>query len=140
MKVTQTRTGTGPGQRRPIGGGSGGSSSSGFAKHVEAGGVRPPGLAAPGPLAVLGSVLAVQAVPPGGAERERVLRRGHHLLDQLEELRIALLEGRVAAPVVRRLADLLDAAGPAVEDPGLRAVLEQVELRAAVELAKRQRD
>lgn len=138
MKVTHTGAGTGPGQRRRIGA-AGGSSSTGFAKHVETSGTRPPGLAAPGLLAALGSVLAVQAVPPGGAERERGLRRGYSLLDQLEELRIALLEGRLATPAVRRLANLLAAERPAIDDPQLLAVLDQVELRAAVELAKRQR-
>jgi hypothetical protein len=138
MKVTYTGPSTGPGRRRRIGA-AGGSGSAGFAKHVETSGARPPGLAAPGLLAALGGVLAVQAVPPGGAERARLLRRSYSLLDQLEELRIALLEGRLAAAAVRRLADLLDAERPAIDDPQLRAVLDQVELRAAVELAKRQR-
>ena len=70
-------------------------------------------------------------------------RVGHgptHQLDELHELRIGLIDGWVSEAQLRRLADTLAVVRAPIEDPGLESVLEEVEVRAAVELAKRGRD
>ena len=82
------------------------------------------------------ALLAVQEVTndpetPGGGRR-----RGEVLLDHLEDLRVALLGGRLPVAMVERLAALVAQRRDRVDDPDLAAVLDDIELRAAVELAK----
>jgi hypothetical protein len=48
------------------------------------------------------------------------------------------LEGTLPEASIRRLAALLQADRPSVSEENLLAVLDEIELRAAVELAKRQ--
>ena len=137
------RAPAGPDRRRKT---SGATDSPGraFAGHVGAGhvgaghvGARPrrTGPAAT-PLAALDGVLAAQEVPDAAGERRRASRHGHGLLDELQALQIGMVEGWVSEAALHRLAGLLDRLRPAVTDPELAAVLEEIELRAAVELAK----
>ena len=124
-------------------GGGGAAGGAGFAPRT--GGERPApaggGGVAPGaPLTALGALLAAQEVPEvGGGGRRRAARRGHDLLDRLDELRLALLEGGVPEPTLRRLVALLEERAGPVDDPRLGAVLHEIEVRAAVELAKLER-
>jgi hypothetical protein len=60
------------------------------------------------------------------------------LLDELNQIRIGLMEGGWPAASIRRLTGLLQAERSSVAEAGLNAVLDEIELRAAVELAKRQ--
>jgi hypothetical protein len=88
----------------------------------------------------LGTVLAAQAAEDGAAERRRALTRGRSLLDELDLIRIGLLDGALPAAAIRRLNRLLRADRASLADAKLNAVLVEIELRAAVELAKRQQD
>ncbi|HET6522703.1 MAG TPA: flagellar assembly protein FliX, partial [Geminicoccaceae bacterium] len=99
------------------------------------------GMAPGAPLTALGALLAAQEVPEvgGGGGRRRAARRGHDLLDRLDELRLALLEGGVPEPTLRRIVALLEERAGPVDDPRLGAVLHEIEVRAAVELAKLER-
>jgi hypothetical protein len=85
-------------------------------------------------------VLAAQAAQDGAGERRRALTRGRSLLDELDLIRIGLLDGALPAATIRRLSGLLQAERCSVADAGLSAVLDEIELRAAVELAKRRQD
>ena len=88
------------------------------------------------PLATLDAILALQGEHEDPRERRRrSAGRGQNLLDALDELKVALLGGRVSAHDLGRIAARLkeiEASG----DPGLDAVLAQIDLRAKVELAK----
>ena len=88
------------------------------------------------PAAGLGGLLAVQEVGDATAERRRALAHGFNLLDRLDELRVALLTGRLDRDALTNLAQGVKSARSSVDDPGLAAVLDEIELRAAVELAK----
>jgi hypothetical protein len=88
----------------------------------------------------LGAVLVAQAADDGAGERPRALTRGRTLLDELDLIRIGLLDGALPAATIRRLSGLLEADRGSVADAGLSAVLDEIELRAAVELAKRQQE
>ena len=136
MKVAQTRPSTGPTHGRRVAPGRSG--ATGFAGHVQAPQTGPAGVAAPSPLAALGTVLAAQEAQDGPGGRRRALLRGHDLLDELNQIRIGLLEGGSPVASIRRLAGLLQADRSSVADARLNAVLDEIELRAAVELAKRQ--
>ena len=89
-------------------------------------------------LAALGGLLALQELPDAAERRRRGLRRGHILLDRLEELRLALLDGRLPEATLGALqAGLVDRGQ--LDEPRLTALLEEIELRVAVELAKLER-
>ena len=108
------------------------------AAHVQAPQTGPAGVAAPSPLAALSTVLAAQEAQDRAGAQRRALTRGRSLLDELDQIRVGLLEGTLPEASIRRLAGLLQADRPAVAEARLEAVLEDIELRAAVELAKRQ--
>ena len=80
--------------------------------------------------------MALQAVPDATERRRRSARRGGRLLDGLAEIQLALLDGALSASVLTSLGAELRMAREATDDPGLESVLAQIELRAAVELAK----
>lgn len=101
-----------------------------------AGPSRPTSAAAAAGLATVDALLALQGEESPAERRRRHARRGHDLLDGLDRLKAALLAGRVPAEALARLAERLALAQGSSGDPGLDAVVDQIALRAAVELAK----
>jgi hypothetical protein len=86
-------------------------------------------------------MLAVQALAAAEEGRRRSIRRGAALLATLDELQAALLEdGAAPEPIATRLARQLSKREPVEEDPDLTAILDAIELRAQVEIAKIERD
>jgi hypothetical protein len=112
------------------------SESGGFAREL--GGETPAG----GPVsgaAGLGSVdalLALQEVPDSLTPDGKARRRAEALLDELDQLRLDLLTGALPQARLERLATLAAVQRERIDDPRLAQVIEEVELRAAVELAK----
>jgi hypothetical protein len=99
--------------------------------------------AAPAPVAA--------AAPPGGIEGLFALQevsdptadsqaaaRGGEILDRLDELRRGLLLGQISPDRLAQLARLSRDASRQASDPRLKEVLDEIELRAEVELAKLQ--
>ncbi|MFC0241600.1 flagellar assembly protein FliX [Rhodopseudomonas telluris] len=90
------------------------------------------------PLAPTGleALLAMQGVEDATERRKRSVARGRSALDVLDDLKIGLLAGTFNPATVARLraaaAELKTSSG----DPGLDAVLSEIELRVEVELAK----
>lgn len=82
------------------------------------------------------ALLALQAVDEVGERRRRALRRGSVLLDQLDALKLALVSGQPTAAALGRLGQAVAQARDTVDDAGLTEVLDHIETRAAVELAK----
>jgi hypothetical protein len=80
--------------------------------------------------------MALQGVESATERRRRAVRRGGTLLDRLEELKLALLSGEAGEATLERLSRSLREDRPEDPDPVLTGVLEQIDLRAAVELAK----
>ena len=72
-------------------------------------------------------------------KRRRALQRGSDLLDRLDELKLGLLGGELTPERIDELARLARSERTLTQDPELDAVLGEIELRAAVELAKLQR-
>jgi hypothetical protein len=90
-------------------------------------------------VSALGSVdalIALQEVDGALARRRRAVGRAGRLLDELEALKLAMLDGDISEPGLRRLAAAVHEQREATQDPHLEAVLDQIEARAAVELAK----
>ena len=82
------------------------------------------------------SLLTVQQVPEGELRRRRSLQRGRTILAQLESLRLALISGAIPRAQLRQLLSIVESERVPSADPRLAAVLDGIELRARVELAK----
>ena len=82
------------------------------------------------------ALLALQGVEDPAERRKRSVQRGKGALDVLDELKLGLLSGNFDASTVNRLRDAAANLKSSSGDPGLDAVLSEIELRVEVELAK----
>jgi hypothetical protein len=82
------------------------------------------------------ALVALQGTPDPAERRRRAVRQGRGALDALDALKLGLLGGRLDAAALRRLQASAAELSMSSGDPGLDDVLVQIELRAAVELAK----
>ncbi len=89
-----------------------------------------------GGLAGVSALMALQGVEDVAERRRRSIRRGRGLLDRLDELKLARLAGEAGEDALARLGRDIGEARPDEEDAGLRGLLDQIDLRAKVELAK----
>jgi hypothetical protein len=87
-------------------------------------------------VADVSALMALQGVEGPLERRRRAIRRGGGLLDRLEELKLALLSGESGEAALERLTRGLREERTDDDDAGLSAVLDQIDLRASVELAK----
>ena len=92
---------------------------------------------APKAAAGIDALLALQGIEDDPIERRRrSVARGKGALDVLDDLKIGLLSGNLNASTVSRLRDAAANLKSSSGDPGLDAVLSEIELRVEVELAK----
>nr|WP_296820629.1 flagellar assembly protein FliX [Brevundimonas sp.] len=99
----------------------------------------PPATASLAGVAGVGSVealLALQAAEGPEERRRRAMRRGGGLLDRLDALKLAMLSGEDGASALQALAHASAEQRDQVDDPGLADLLDHIDTRAAVELAK----
>jgi hypothetical protein len=82
------------------------------------------------------ALLALQDVESPTERKRRSVRRASQLLDELDGIKVALLGGELTNGQVERLARAVREQRAATSDPQLEAVLDEIETRAAVELAK----
>jgi hypothetical protein len=81
-------------------------------------------------------LIAVQEVPDATTGATRAKIKAEAMLDSLDELRMGLLSGRISRERLDGLVRLARTAREPNLDSGLNAVLDEIELRAKVELAK----
>jgi hypothetical protein len=104
-------------------------SSSGGASGVSAaGGV--------GRISSLEALMAMQEVGGPLERRRRAVGRASQILDALDDLKLDLLEGRLSPDSLESLTRSVREQRAMTDDPGLESVLDEIETRAAVELAK----
>ena len=96
--------------------------------------VRP--AVAPKAAANIDALLAMQGIEDPVERRKRSVQRGKGALDVLDDLKIGLLSGNFDASTISRLRDAAANLKSTSGDPGLDAVLSEIELRVEVELAK----
>ncbi len=81
-------------------------------------------------------LLVIQEVGDEQTNRKRAKKRGQELLDELDELRHGLLIGTIEPHQLHRLVALIASERVDTLDPELNAILDEIDLRAQVELAK----
>lgn len=86
--------------------------------------------------AALNNLLALQEISEEDVKRQKLMRQGSNLLDILEKLRHQLLMGTIPAHLLVDLSRNISLQKQFVTDPKLNSIIEDIELRAAVELAK----
>ncbi|ODT83797.1 MAG: hypothetical protein ABS76_02510 [Pelagibacterium sp. SCN 64-44] len=114
------------------------SRAGGGVDFVPAGGAAPARVAGQMPvqaMAGIEAILALQAVDDATTARRKAVRRGRTLLDLLDDMRADLLLGRVSG---ERLDGMVAILAEARERslPELDGLLDDIELRVRVELAK----
>ena len=93
-------------------------------------------VAGPGPIAALESILMLQGLDDSTQGRSKGLAHGERLLDLLDSVRDGLLAGGIPRATLNKLAAAVTQRHEVFADPKLQDVLDQIELRAHVELAK----
>lgn len=86
--------------------------------------------------AAMSGMLALQEVSDEEVRRKNLIKQGDDMLDSLEHLRRRLLTGTVPMQVLQDINKQLIAQKQSVSDPLLKAIINDIELRTAVELAK----
>lgn len=141
MKISQTGSGTPASRRHKLGNVGDPSAADTFKNHIQDDSTsKAAGVAASVPLTALSTILAIQETPNSTSERQRALLQGDSLLNELAALQMGLVEGSLSVETLRRVGHLLDQPRPHVDDRELNQVLNEIEVRAAVELAKLEQD
>lgn len=76
--------------------------------------------------------------PTQGQARQRMKRRSLKILDALDAVRDKMLGGRLTVGDMIAVADMVAAHREAIDDPVLSDLMDEVDLRAQVEIAKMQ--
>jgi hypothetical protein len=84
----------------------------------------------------IGNMLALHEISEEDIKRRKVMQQGKNMLDTLENLRRQLLMGEIPAHTLVELGRQLSVQRQQVMDPKLMEVMDEIELRVAVELAK----
>lgn len=92
-------------------------------------------------IARVDALLSVQAAedPTERAARRRMVNRAEGLLEELEKIRAALLTGTLTLGHCVNIADVVASHRERVADSLLTGVLDEIDLRAQVEIAKMRR-
>lgn len=89
-------------------------------------------------IAMVDTLLAVQAAedPTARAARKRARDRSVSVLEELEKIRMGMLSGTLTVGHMIDIADVVASHRERISDPRLTAVMDEIDLRAQVELAK----
>lgn len=82
------------------------------------------------------ALLALQDVGGPLERKRRAVSRAGRILDVLDEIKVALLDGQLNLAQLDRLRRAVRDERAGTDDPKLEGVLDDIELRAAVEIAK----
>lgn len=89
-----------------------------------------------GQIAAVDTILALQGIDDWDGQIARGARHGEHLLFLLDEVRDGLLTGGIPRMTLTRLAAATAKRRDSFADAKLQSILDEIDLRARVELAK----
>ena len=104
-----------------------------------AAGAQPKAAATPtGSIVQVDALLALQGAEDAttGRAKQRMQKRGHDILDGLDDIRDAMLGGTLTVGHMVNIADMVASHREQISDPKLTAIMDEIDLRAQVELAK----
>lgn len=87
-------------------------------------------------LAGLGGLIGINEVSEEEVQRRKAFKHGKTTLDALADLRDALIIGTLPLATIKSLETLVAQERGTTNDPVLNSILDEIELRAAVEMAK----
>lgn len=89
-------------------------------------------------IARVDALLSVQEAesPTERAAKRRMVSRGEDILKELDDLRLSLLTGTMTLGQVIDVADVVASHRERISDPRMTAVLDEIDLRAQIEIAK----
>ena len=110
----------------------------GFAKHLEGPEGTEGASAASGTsgIGTVEGVLGAQEVDDALAGASQGKMRAQDILERLEDLRLEILTGTLTQDKLRQLSHVVNLRRPEITDPRLGEILDEIDLRAQVELAK----
>ena len=113
-------------------------SGTSFSQHIEAEDTPTSSVVstAVSALAGIDALLGAQEVDDAAYRESKGKARAEELLDNLDDLRMDLLSGNVSREKLKSIANLVSKNRPEVDDPRLSQILDEIDLRAQVELAK----
>lgn len=91
------------------------------------------------PVTSMDALLSLQEMPDDEIKRRKAVQESKGTLEALETLRLALLTGSIPEHLLHTLGKVVAIQKQRVDDPRLTSIIEDIELRAAVELAKLER-
>ncbi|MDR3514855.1 MAG: flagellar assembly protein FliX [Azospirillaceae bacterium] len=107
-----------------------------FARALEESAGGPGGSSAAAGINTVNPLFALQEVDDPAGRPAKARRRAETILDKLDQIRDALLSGSLSQAQLTALAAAIKVQRDGIDDPGLTAILDEVDLRAQVELAK----
>lgn len=99
-------------------------------------GAAPTAVSATGAVATLEALMALQQEDGPLERRRRAVGRAGSMLDLLDEVKMSLLDGEPTAAALERLTRAVRSERAQTGDAALEGVLDEIETRAQVELAK----
>lgn len=108
----------------------------GFSVNTETktGAAKGPG--AMGSVSSVDALLALQEVDDPTTGRRRAMKRGERILDVLEDVQLSLLAGEISRKKLDELLKAVESQKDHIEHQELSDLLDHIELRARVEIAK----
>lgn len=91
-----------------------------------------------GAVARLDVLLAAQSAedPASRASKGRMRKRADSILRQLDKLRLGILTGNLSVGNMVDIADVVSSHREKIQDPQLASILDEIDLRAQIEIAK----
>ncbi|MGH1455683.1 MAG: flagellar assembly protein FliX [Alphaproteobacteria bacterium] len=117
---------------------SGNADGADFSQYVQSGASETASASATQSIASLDALLAAQEVedPTKKAAKKRIIFRADGILDKLENIRIKMLCGNLTVGHMIDVADVVASHRDKIDDPQLTAIMDEIDLRAQVEIAK----
>jgi hypothetical protein len=81
-------------------------------------------------------LIGLQEVDDALQGRRKARQRAADILDRLDEIRVGLLNGSIPREKLHELVRILQVRRQTIDDPKLQAVIDEIDLRAQVEIAK----
>lgn len=132
----------GPGRAQGASGtkksGRAGQADSNFSDFVTSGTAQTESVKTTQSIGTVDSLLALQGAedPTARAARRRMKERAGHIIGELEKVRIGMLTGNLTVGHMIDIADVIASHREKIADPALTDIMDEIDLRAQVELAK----